>query len=288
MNTEIPPNLQGEPQGRLARPLSILLIEDDALFTRLMTAILEQEGHEYFHADRGAEAIAWLETHRPRLVITDYRLSDMTAEELAERIDLPPFIVITGAGSEQVAVNMMKLGARDYLAKDATFIEKLPKTVSRVLRELDVEDRMLEAERTSRETQERLRLVLQGSQDGFWDLDLTKGEWFLSDRGWAILEADPATFSSTQEALLARIHPEDRGTALEEVTAHLEGKQAAIELQIRVAAANGSWKWVLLKGRAVATDAQGSILRLAGTLGDATERKLTEESQLRAHKMESL
>ena len=253
-----------------------------------MSIILEDGGYACAHASSGEAALAYLATHAPRLVITDYQLSDMTAEELAARSQLPPFIVITGAGSEQVAVNMMKLGARDYLAKDAAFIEHLPKSLARVLRELDVEDRLVEAERASQEAQERLRLVLEGSQDGFWDLDLRTGSCFLSPRGWAILGAAPGAFSLTRDTLLARLHPEDVAHALQAVDTHLSGQAPAIELMVRARGGDLEWKWLLLRGQAVAIGEDGQILRLVGTLGDATERKRAEENELRDRKMESL
>lgn len=271
-----------------ARNRIVLLIEDDPLFTRVMVAILEAEGFDCLQAGCGTEAIAQLATVKPRLVITDYMLTDMTAEQLAERVELPPFIVITGAGSEQVAVSMMKLGARDYLAKDASFMEKLPKAVARVTRELDVADRLIEVERVSREAQERLRLVLEGSQDGFWDMDLILGSWFLSDRGWTILEQDPDSFRLSSGNLLALLHPEDRALAEEGVRSHISGQTPSIELVVRIKDREGSWKWVMVRGRVVSTDADGQFLRLAGTLGDATERKRVEENELRDRKMESL
>ena len=253
-----------------------------------MAAILEAEGFSCLMATSGSEAIALMATVKPRLVITDYMLADMTAEQLAKRVELPPFIVITGAGSEQVAVSMMKLGARDYLAKDSSFMEKLPKAVTRVTRELDVADRLVEVERVSREAQERLRLVLEGSQDGFWDMDLTLGSWFLSDRGWAILDQDPGSFHLTSGSLLALLHPEDRGLTEEAVRSHISGQTPSIELVVRIQGREGNWKWVMVRGRAVSTDDAGRFLRLAGTLGDATERKRTEENALRDRKMESL
>jgi len=274
--------------SREGRGGPILLIEDDPLFARLMMTLLEQDGHPCDQVGSGAEAIDWLRDHRPRLVVTDYQLPDMTAAELAARVHLPPFIVTTGAGSEQVAVNMMKLGARDYLNKDATFVEALPRTLARVLRELDVEDRLREAERISRESQERLRLVLEGSQDGFWDADLPSRTIFLSDHGWALLGAEPGSIALDPETLVDRVHPEDRVAAIEAVSFHLAGRAPAIEVMLRVGSAPQGWRWVLLRGWAVAQGPGGEVLRMAGTLGDASARKRMEENELRDRKMESL
>ncbi len=291
MKPETPAHPAPSVDGRSGEAVSrqrILLIEDDPLFTKLMSTLFEHDGHACDHASSGAEAIEWLRSHRPRLVVTDYLLSDMTAAELAAQVQLPPFIVTTGAGSEQVAVNMMKLGARDYLSKDASFVEALPRTLARVLRELDVEDRLRELERVSRESQERLRLVLEGSQDGFWDTDLQLGTTFLSDHGWALLGSEPGAFRLDPESLRDRLHPEDRATAVEAVSAHLDGRSPAIDVMLRVSSGGEGWRWVLLRGRAVTFGPGGETLRMAGTLGDASERKRIEENELRDRKMESL
>src|SRR5262249_33667972 len=72
----------------------------------------------------------------------------------------PPFIIITGQGDERVAVEMMKRGARDYLVKDADFLEFVPAVVKRALEQLDKERRLAEAE-------EQVRLEGIAIEQGF-------------------------------------------------------------------------------------------------------------------------
>ena len=121
--------------------MNILLIEDDAGLVELITALLEESGFSVMSAASGAEALTHLKKQTPDLILLDYSLPDMNGKELIEtlnkqQISLPPFIISTGQGDERIAVNMMKLGAMDYVVKDILFLEKLPDVVQRVVRKL--------------------------------------------------------------------------------------------------------------------------------------------------------
>ncbi len=124
----------------------ILLVEDDPGTAHLVRERLEETGWVVAHVSTGWEALAWLDVHATSLVILDHSLPDMTGEELAQMVALPPFIVCTGTGSERLAVSLMKLGARDYLVKDAAFLDDLVPTVRRVMKELATEARLREVE----------------------------------------------------------------------------------------------------------------------------------------------
>ena len=108
--------------------MNILLIEDDAGLVELITANLEESGFSVKSAASGAEALAHLKKQTPDLMLLDYSLPDINGRELIEtlnkkQIPLPPFIITTGQGDERIAVDMMKLGAMDYLIKDNLFLE---------------------------------------------------------------------------------------------------------------------------------------------------------------------
>lgn len=71
------------------------------------------------------------------IVLTDYDLGDGTAFDLIKCIpDHIPFVVITGAGNEEIAVDAMKAGATDYLIKDpyGYYLKTLPITVENAIR----------------------------------------------------------------------------------------------------------------------------------------------------------
>jgi len=127
----------------------------------LLASQLERSGFRHHGVGSGHEALHWLAENDPRLVLLDYSLPDMSASELVDQwrlqgIDVP-FIVVTGNGSEAVAVEMMKRGARDYLIKSPSLPELLPKVLEHTLAELEHERqlRTTEAELRRRETQLR-------------------------------------------------------------------------------------------------------------------------------------
>jgi PAS domain S-box-containing protein len=132
----------------------ILIVEDDAGLAELMGEQVRVLGRTPVCLSSGRAALAWLAEHRPSLLLLDYSLPDMTGLALIEAAPvLPPFVVTTGRGDEQVAVSMMKLGARDYLVKDVHFLDHLPLAVANALRELETEHRLEEAEAALRFTQ---------------------------------------------------------------------------------------------------------------------------------------
>jgi DNA-binding NtrC family response regulator len=116
---------------------TLLIVDDDRGLLRLAAKALEREGFVVATATTGAEAVAWLKTSRPDLLLLDLKLQDCDARQVIRQLSdlqcLPPFLIITGQGDERVAVEMMKGGARDYLVKGADFLELLPAVAGRVL-----------------------------------------------------------------------------------------------------------------------------------------------------------
>ncbi len=129
----------------------LLIVEDDRGIAKLIAEKMHGAGFAAASVYSGAEALAWLSRQAPDMVVLDYTLPDMTAEQLLDALEergipLPPFIVATGRGDEQIAVDMMKRGARDYIVKDGIFLEMLPAAVQRVCREIQSEIDCAQAE----------------------------------------------------------------------------------------------------------------------------------------------
>jgi PAS domain S-box-containing protein len=125
----------------------ILIVEDNMDLAEIIHQMLVKQGKPSCCVQTGGDARGWLAEHNPPLMVLDYSLPDMTAAKLAEDLSgRVPFIVTTGVGSEHIAVEMMKLGARDYLVKDAAFADSLPTVIDRVLRELAMEQKLKAAE----------------------------------------------------------------------------------------------------------------------------------------------
>src|SRR5688572_29307829 len=119
-----------------AQPL-ILIVDDDRGMLRLIEKTLQRGGFATATAASARDAIQWLQTNRPALMLLDLKLQDMEGKEVINHLaDMGmslPFVVITGQGDERVAVEMMKRGALDYLTKDTQFQEFVPSVVRRAL-----------------------------------------------------------------------------------------------------------------------------------------------------------
>ncbi len=118
-------------------PARILLVEDELNMARTLAKNLERAGYEVEHAPHGEAALARLATVTFDVVLTDLKMPVMDGMELLramhERECTAAAVVLTGYGTIESAVEAMKLGAADYLIKDARPQEILL-TIDRVLR----------------------------------------------------------------------------------------------------------------------------------------------------------
>ncbi len=147
---------------------TVLIAEDDEGLSRLVQKRLQHNGFHVQRAVTGAEAIERIVNNSSTLLLLDYSLPDMTGREfiesLAERQCNIPFIVITGQGDEKIAVEMMKLGARDYLVKDTVFLDLLPSVVKRVIQELAVQEELADSQEALRAKNKELKQNLHRLQ----------------------------------------------------------------------------------------------------------------------------
>lgn len=117
--------------------MNILIIEDEIGLNKLIYNAISDESINCFQAFYASEAYEILENQKIDLILLDYKLPDANGNDVANYIitKYPDtnFIVATGNGDEKIAVEMMKLGAFDYLIKDTTFLDILPTVVKKAL-----------------------------------------------------------------------------------------------------------------------------------------------------------
>jgi len=104
--------------------LRILVAEDEESFLRVLTNVLESTKHfTVYPCDDGEEAVEALKRSHFDIVILDYKMPGMSGLNVLQWIHEQkmdtPVIMLTGAGSENIAVEAMKLGAYDYIRKDS-------------------------------------------------------------------------------------------------------------------------------------------------------------------------
>ncbi|MBI5099232.1 MAG: sigma-54-dependent Fis family transcriptional regulator [Nitrospirae bacterium] len=99
----------------------ILVVDDEPLQRDILKTILDSEGYETHTASSGKEALNIAANIRPDVILTDLRMEGMDGIELLDAIPKKPFepsiIIITAHGTISSAVEAVKKGAFDYLAK---------------------------------------------------------------------------------------------------------------------------------------------------------------------------
>ncbi len=121
--------------------VKVLIIEDEAAHFHLMKRTIQKELPQasVYHFLNAAECLEEFDKINPDIILVDYLLPAMNGLEFLSaakqtQMDIP-VVMITGQGNEDVAVHAMKLGAQDYLVKNAEFFSLLPSVIEQVVRE---------------------------------------------------------------------------------------------------------------------------------------------------------
>jgi diguanylate cyclase (GGDEF)-like protein/PAS domain S-box-containing protein len=138
----------------------------------------------------------------------------------------------------------------------------------------------LRSEAELRASQERYALAVEGAHGGVWDWDVADGIVYYSPRWKALLGYDDHEVGDTPGEWFRRVHPADLERMRAAIADHLEGDSPYFEDEHRIRRKDGTWTWVLARGRAIREE--GLASRMAGSIVDVTQRKLVEERLLRA------
>ncbi|MFO1448563.1 MAG: transporter substrate-binding domain-containing protein [Opitutaceae bacterium] len=133
------------------------------------------------------------------------------------------------------------------------------------------------------ESRQQLALVLEASQDGFWDWDVSRGQVERSARWLEVLGLPASQSLQDMNGSGERVHPDDQTSyrrALEDLLHPLSPPYSRFEYRIRDA--HGNWRWMLDRAKVVSRDANGRPTRIVGTGSDINVRKRTEEALQRS------
>jgi len=132
-----------------------------------------------------------------------------------------------------------------------------------------------EIRHTLQKSEEKYRLAMQATEDGLWDWNVVKEEVYYSP-GWGFIlgmEKPAPVF----ETWYSRIHPDDADEVMHRLQEHLAGKTSIWQMEHRLQKPDGSWIWVLGRGKVVQRDQDGKPLRMIGTMTDIQLKKENEE-----------
>jgi len=135
-----------------------------------------------------------------------------------------------------------------------------------------------------RQSAARLRFTLEAGQIGDWELDLTSGAMKVSPTLERCFGQHPSHGAWTLDALIARLHPDDREAVRLEHRAAIDGGRDW-SFESRVVWPDGSLHWVHAIGR-VPPEAEAPA-RMLGIVMDVTQQKLAEQARLKAQSLEA-
>ncbi|MGA3600227.1 response regulator transcription factor [Lysinibacillus agricola] len=108
---------------------SILIIEDDIYISNMLAERLEVAGYRIFKAYSGTEAILFLSTQQPDLILLDLMLPGLSGEEVLQKIHNIPVIVLSAKAEVNDKVKLLLNGASDYITKPFNFDELLARII---------------------------------------------------------------------------------------------------------------------------------------------------------------
>jgi signal transduction histidine kinase/CheY-like chemotaxis protein len=158
-------------------PRKLLIIDDCQEDRESYRRYLKQDPyHDYaiFEAETGEEGLEVLNQSLIDIILLDYMLPDFDGIEFIEELklhlsDLPPVVMLTGAGNEIIAAEAIKSGIRDYLVKGDTTATNLQVAINSAIRQVQWQKQLKESE-------ERFRASVETMLDCFGIYSSVRGD----------------------------------------------------------------------------------------------------------------
>ena len=157
-------------------------------------------------------------------------------------------------------------------------LREMAENISFALNNFSREQRRKSAEEALRSNEERLQLVLEGSNDGFLDWDIEAGSVNLSCRLFEMLGYAPGEIRPTIRAVFELIHPDDKQRVRTVMYDQLSRTSSPFGVELRMITKGNEFEWVCFRGKVVSRDENGIPSRVSGTISNITEKKRSEES----------
>jgi signal transduction histidine kinase/DNA-binding response OmpR family regulator len=272
--------------------LRVLHVEDSESDFAMIMRVLGKAGYDVQgeRVEDAAQMRGALARGTWDIVIADYNLPQFdafAALAILREVDGDlPFIVLSGSIGEDLAVELMRFGAHDYVLKDR--IARLVPAIQRELREAESRRERRRAEARVHDRESWLALATEVAGLGMFDHYPATGEIIWSETAMRHFGLLPG-IEVDRDALLQLVHPDDR-----ERVGHLvlkafdpqsggdySAEYRAIGLSDRIE------RYLSVRGR-VYFDSRGRPVRFVGVTSDLTARKQLEDQFRQAQKLESL
>ena len=186
----------------VTRPLRVLFVDDCADDVELSIRVLQKAGYEVQQqlVDTPKQFLAALNSGDYDLILCDYRLPGWCGADVLSMVrdsgQELPVVLVTGTLGEETAVEMVKLGAADFVLKHR--LSRLPLAIHRALREKQIREERNRAEQALLRSERDYRHLFESANDAILIMDAETGE---------ILEANAnaeQTYGMSKEQLVGR------------------------------------------------------------------------------------
>ncbi|MFB2917324.1 PAS domain-containing protein [Aerosakkonema funiforme] len=173
--------------------------------------------------------------------------------------------------------------ARNWQQSEVELLQALSLHLAIALQQATIHQQLQEelsqrkqAQARLRESEARWQFALEGSGDGVWDWNIQTDRVFFSEQWKAMLGYSDAEVGNTLAEWHSRVHPDDKAGCYADLNKHLRGKTPTYRNEHRIQCQDGSYKWILDRGKVIERTADGKPLRVIGTHTDITDRKVAE------------
>jgi two-component system cell cycle sensor histidine kinase/response regulator CckA len=258
----------------------ILLVEDSLDDAEIIRYELKKSGME-FSIDR----VDTEETYRTQLdakaydiILSDFSLPQFSGrralELLMERERKLPFILVSGAVGDEIAVEMLRSGCVDYVLKER--LTRLPSAVERAIQESHLFSEKQTALDALKESELRFRRIADNSPMLIWMSDINRKTNYVNAT-WCQFTGRSFEDEVTN-GWLASVHPDDHDICHSAFRNAFE-QRTQFTCEYRLRYHDGSYRWVIDTGTPNYLP-NGEFIGFLGSCIDITERKRSEE-QLR-------
>ncbi|MCE1189845.1 MAG: PAS domain S-box protein [Ignavibacteria bacterium] len=261
--------------------LHVLIVEDNEDDALLVLRILQKENYAITHKiiSTPGQMKESLQFESWDVIISDYSMPGFSGEEALElfqsfNLDIP-FILVSGTVGEDIAVDMMKRGAQDYIMKSN--LRRVIPTIEREINEVELRKQKKSALEALRVREEQYRNLINNMHEGLIHIDLQEKIVFANKRFCSLseytLDELIGAYASTKI-----IHPSDREIFIAQNK--LRQTRVAGSYEIRMIKKSSEVCWTEISGSPLYDD-NGESIGSIGLIIDITKRKETE-MELRA------
>lgn len=167
----------------------LLVVDDERMILELTSMVLTRRGFDVSVVDNAPAAYEMIEREHPALVLLDYMMPKVNGldalKEIRERFPETYVIMFTGKGSEEVAVELMKAGASDYVLKpfsNAKLVERIESVLR--IRSIELHNKALveEQERLLDEIERWNRTLEERVEQKTTELEMAHHEVLLTEK----------------------------------------------------------------------------------------------------------